>query len=811
MKIKRIRSKNIAGLGDINWTFPKGPILLLCEDKSQQKLFSTILQTLLYNRQESLSLIEQSQKGLVEVWLSGDSSHFHIHYEFSQNDDELERLPTLIDETGQTICLPETMTPGEYLFKVTLQAFLQGGTVEWPEGDYHGHLFQRVRNLHQGGDEGLSLTKVRASIAGAQKKVREQTESMALVKAEYDALRREWEIAHRQQDDERLLQIDIKNLQERETILSERMTSSANLQKRLALLSQNPDYRELRRLQADLNRLEERLRSIEVNLTAIFSESYVDGAVIESLREECLEWACLQKNVARLVAETRARAKQIDETQNFLQTSGYQGFSDDEDLLLRRTVEERDAAQEKLNKLIITKRRLNKLQFSYSQESARFENFAVMDNVTENDEIRIVQKEKHLKLWQSSKVASILDRTLRKRLGLRSIAEILSSHLLKYYKRYHVSNYQEFTSQRKAFLDQRKRVERLKRLMVRLQEEVGQEEKLCGIVNSRNDVLKRAFSAVHARDFSEWLNGWEDYRRKKQQLSLERNELHLELEQQLIEEIKLAACAEQLCKKLENWGITTTDREEALASVFKVAGQLRERDEAEREVALLSEKLYGLLGDRNMEHLTKVLEPIAELEREKHLSNEEGRVEMSGWHKEQVEIHQHLVVLKQRLQNNQKFPSLSVLEKKIEVMKRQWMAYEDLRHALDDAQALLELSWQEWQTKHEKVLSKEKQWIYDHCFSSAAPKATDREALAKRDYFSYRMAVAQLALSDNTEVPLFFSVGKIENEDQNFWGEVTEYLHKLSLSRQLIFSTTDSKLGEKLSGRGWSLFSLVND
>ena len=121
--------------------------------------------------------------------------------------------------------LPETMTLGEYLFLVTASDFSSGSVfVAWPESKENNNYLRRVRNLRQGGDEGLSLKKVRASIAGAQKRVKEQTESMMLVKAEYDALRHEWEEAHRQQEEERLLLIEIRNLQEKERILVEKIS-----------------------------------------------------------------------------------------------------------------------------------------------------------------------------------------------------------------------------------------------------------------------------------------------------------------------------------------------------------------------------------------------------------------------------------------------------------------------------------------------------------------------------------------------------------------------------------------------------------
>jgi len=802
MRIERIRIQNYANLREIDWIFPIGPVLISFEDICHQKLFHDLLLTIFYDQQEPQLLSGLSTNTLVEVWMSGEGFHNLIRHEFLQKENELKRHTTLFDETGRTVCLPEKKALGEYLFNAQFQAFLQGGTVEWPERDNQDDLIMRIGNLSQGGDEELSLRKMRATLAGAQKRVKEQSESMELIKADYDALRLEWETAHRQQEDERLLQIEMKNLQEKEAILTESIAVTTNIQLRLELLSQNPDYRELRQLQDEINRLEERWQCIEANLKAISCESSADW-IIESFREECMEWACLQKDVERLAVEAQVRSKRVGETQYFLLTSGYHEFVEDEDLKLNRIIEERDAAQDKLNKLIRTKQRLDKLKLIYSQEYALFSDLANMSDVTEDNNNWIAKKEKNIELWRSSKVCSILDRILRKLIGVKSIDEILSSRLLHYYRRYHVSDYQEFTSQLKEFRNQRKRIQKVQRQIGELQEKVNQETKLRRIVNFRDEILKQAFTAVNVADFTEWLNGWVDYQRKKNQLSLELNQLNLDLEQKLVQEKKLAEYVERMSENLKNWGIPTTDREEVLAAVLKVASQLHERDEVKRELAAFSESFDRMLGDRDMQQLSKILEPLAELERENRLSNEKRQEEMSSWDKRRLEIRRQIEDLNQRLRSKRKIPSLSVLEKKIEQKKRQWTGYEDLRHALDDAQTLLELSWQEWQMKYEKTLSEEKQWIYDQCFSSATFKFMEGETIAKRNYFSYRMAVAQLALRVNTEAPLFFSARKISNEDKYFWEDVVQYLHKLSFSRQVIFSTTDYKQFEKLSGKGW--------
>lgn len=811
MRIERIISTNLTGLGDVDLTFPVGPVLLFTENSRRQKMLVDLLLELFYDLKNPLASKAQSNKGLVEVWMTGESTSLHIWRQFIQQGDGLEQSSTLVieDETGQKVSLPETMTLGEYLFGVKLRAFRQGGFVEWPESKEDTNFSRRVRNLRQGGDEELSLTKVQASMAGAQKRVKEQTESMALVKAEYDALRREWEEAHRQQEKERLLLIEIKNLQEKEKILAERISYAAKIQERLAVLRQNLDYRELRQLQGELTQLEERCRKSESNLTALTRECQVDWAVIEGLREECMEWAGFQEQVDRLAAEAQMQVQQIHETQNLLQTSGYHGLSENEVQRLRLAEEERYAAQEELelelDNLIIVKSELEKIQIICTEEIAKLQDVAVMAGVTEAAEIKIAQRERHLAQWQSSKIGSFLDWALREQFGVKSIGERLSLRLAKYYQNYQASNYKEFTRQLKEFRDQRQRVERLQMELEPLQVKVRWEEKLRRIVNSRNKILERAFSTAKVADFPAWLNGWEDHQQQKHQLALWQDELQLKLEQQQIEENKMAASAEQLREKLGNWGTLATDRDEVLAAVMKVARQLRVKDEAEREVAMFSQKFYDLLGDRDIEHLAKILEPLAELERETRLSDQDGLVELAARQKERVEIRRQLEVVEQSLQNSRKFSSLSVLEKKIEKLKRQWMAYEDLHGALDDAEALLETSWQEWKTKCGEALKVEKQWILSQ-MSSSSDKGTIESDMVegKRDYFAYRMAIAQLALCDNPGVPLLFLVGEM-NEGQSFWEEVLGYLSKLSLSRQVILGTSDDKLLQKLAANGWRI------
>jgi hypothetical protein len=806
MRIERIRVNNLSGLEDVDLIFPAGPILFFSKNKNYYRLISSLILEIFYGQKTQLSLKDQNSKGSVEIWLAGKSSGFHVSRQFSRKTNEPERTSNLVikDKTGQSVLLPEKMTPGEYFFMAGFNVFRQGGVVEWPERKEKNSLLLRVQNIRQGGDERFSLTKVRASLTGAQKRLEEQKKSMMPVRAEYDALRSEWEAAYRRQEEDRRLLIEIKNLQEKKKITDEKITITQKIQERLALLSQNPDYRELRRLQSEINRLEERCRELAANLNKLTHESQIDWAVIESLREECLEWAFLQEKVDGLAAKVRQREKEICDMQYFLQTSGYQELPENGDQCLRLAEEESFMAQEELAELAVAKSKIAKIQEKYMEEIRHLQEFELLTKVTVADKIRVRQGERFLALWKSSKIGGFFDKVLQERLNTTSITERLSYRLNQFYQYYHISNFQEFSLKLEVMRELKKIVKSLKTESELLQERVRREDELHGIVNSRNQILKQAFEAVQAADFPAWLNGWEDYKQKEYLLAVRLDELKLDLEQLKIEEYRMTVCAEQLREKLGNWETTATNRDEVLVAVMRVAGQLRAKEEAEREAVLFSQRFYDMLGDRDMEYLAGNLEPLADLERETLLSAEERLANLAAWHKEQLENCRFLEEAEQHLRYNREFPELSVLEKKIETVKEQLTAYEDLQRAVDDAQALLETSWQEWQTRYGKILNEETERIYQKIFSLSQHKVERYQSHAERTYLACRMAVAQLALGDNLEISLLFSVGEM-NEEQGFWEEVIGYLSKLSLSRQVIFETLDDKLSKLAAAAGWQI------
>lgn len=798
MRIERLNFIDFPGLGNIQLDFPVGPVLLILDSDSQRLIHELVLE-LLYNSKQELGSKVQSSEGSIEAWIVCENIRYYIRRDFFKQEGEQDCSSSLVikDQDGRIVSLPDSMVLGEYLFQVKLQAFRQGGVIEWPEGNERNDFLQRVQNLRQGGDEELSLDNVRAALAGAQKKVKDQKEKISLAKAEYDTLRREWESAHRLLDEERSLQIEVKNLREKQKIVQEKIDWYTKIQERLALLDQNPDYRELRKLHGELTDSKERFHALDLSLKSLTSDSQVDFSLIDNLREECREWAFLQEEVEQIAQEAKRQTWEIEEIQESLRVSGFHGLPQDEYERLLRTQEEREKAQNELDAFSTQKNDLILLQERYSNETSRLQELAVMAGVTEDDQIKIAQKELHLKQLQSSRILRRIDGLLKTGLGGKGISDKLSSQLVHYYKSFQTSNNKEFMNKLQAFRDQEMLVTKVRLELDRLQERLGLMEKLQKVVHSRNEILKTSLAKTNVEDLSAWLKGWEDYQSQTRGLTQKTVDLQERQEKLLLAEHKLAICAEQLRQRLEeNWGETTRDRDEVLAVVLKVASKLRAKEEAQNETRALSQQFQDSLGARDLDYLAKTLEPMAELERELRFSSEEREQKLVDLHNEIEETNRLLVTVEQKLKHSQQVPSLTTLEKKIEIVKQKCRAHENLLNALNEAQVLLEASWQEWQEKYSKPLNDEMTWILDH-FPTAVKNDLSE---VKRDYFSYRLAVAQLALN-GTEAPLLFSVK--EMEEDRLWHEILDFLQKLSISRQVIICTTDSISLDQLSKNGW--------
>ncbi len=571
-------------------------------------------------------------------------------------------------------------------------------TVRSPEEQRHWELVQKigVTALTQGQINGerqriSELNDVALdSLARAKKRVEEQAESMEQLKADYNVLRRDWETANRRQEEQRLLQIEIKNLKAKENHVNEKIANIIKIQERLELLHQNPDYRELRRIQGELPRLKEQSRKTKAELSAYTRNTQVDWNMIEGLRKEYLNWALLQEKINILADDIQLHTQTIYKIENDLQMSGYQELPENEDQRLLQLYNEWNAAQEELERLTPLLDEIINTEEILNKEIANL-NDTCIAGLTPEDERKISHTVQILTKWQKFRLSGFIDRSLKNQFDWSSIEDRLTSHLASYFQKYQVADYEELKSQQQTFHNQHQVVKRLQSKLVDLHIEAKRMKNLRRIAHSHNQTLQTALSKVYVSDLTEWLNGWENYNRTKSQLAEMHNELDIKTELQHGNEEKLIEYVNQLREKVKNWASPSSNIDEVLHGVILASSKLRAKEEAEKEFIALKQGYNIQLGKRDMNELVKVLEPLADLEREECQSDEERQTELLTCHQELARIKHQLSNAAETIERSQlTMGGIRDLEKKIETIKLQRQTYDELQRALDTTQELLE-------------------------------------------------------------------------------------------------------------------------
>jgi exonuclease SbcC len=754
MRIDKIGFQGHPLLGNAEWFFPGDFAVLYLEDPGLGKALCQLLQEYYDDRVSLAPADKQKSQGLAEILLSGE-------------------------QTG---------------LDMTFEAIRQSGFMVWPDANKH-ELYRRVSNLQQVGNEELSLARVRDALARAKERVEEQADGMAQVKAEYDALRRDWEEANHRQEEQRFLQIKIKNLQAEQHLLTEKIAEMEKVQQRLSILRENSDYRELRRLQGELARLEELRRDTGIRFTAVVQDKQVDWDMIEGLREECYAWALIQKEAEQGEALITRQTRAIHALQDSLTSSGYRQMPENEEQYLRSAEEELRAAQKELEGFAGLADTAKELERSLLEEKAKLKKYVLIAGVTDKDRRSLDRSYIRLKKWQDSVLGRMIDRRVIRRFGTVSIEDRLASRLTKLLQKYQAPDYQEFMQQIEAYQNQKQAVNQLQTDYNVVRKEAAREEELLRIILSRGQQLQQAFKMVNAADFSSWKNGWDEYRQKTIQIAGMLEALKVQTGQQKETEQKLQEYASQLREKLQNRISSDADIDEVLEAVLLIARELRIKEETEKEYDMLKKQYDITLNKRNLDHLSRTLEPLAELEREECLPEKERLAGLAASRQALSEKNNQLLKARKDLQDSQAVKMDPALEKKLGNVKQQWQAYQELQHTLDDTTELLEASLQKWQAENGILLKIKAQRFLSRTFSlTLSDKKEIMMAKAYPYYFAYRLALAEAALEESsTEIPLFFLSG-IMNGTEEFWKKALACLQELSRFRQVIFCTADAGL-----------------
>jgi exonuclease SbcC len=356
-----------------------------------------------------------------------------------------------------------------------------------------------------------------------------------------------------------------------------------------------------------------------------------------------------------------------------------------------------------------------------------------------------------------------------------------------------VADYAEFKRRQQEYQNRLNAAANLKSQLDNLRKQARRGKELRRLIHAREKMLEHAFERVQASDYTAWMTGWETYHQNKRRQVELQQELQFHHEQLRSQEEKVQLSADQLREKLQNWGSSVSNVDEVLGIIMMVARRLRTKEEAEKEFNSLKLSYLTQLGQRNMDQLSKELEPIEDLESEEVLPDEKRKEGMQACQKELAAVESELKTAERSLQHTRLTTSITDLEIKLETARQKWQAHEDLRRALDDTENLLETSWQKWLTDYGNMLEAEARLINGRTFAAADSEDRNGRDDMKRQYFAYRMVLLLQALGDRPDAPIVFSVD-VMKESQTFWKDILTYFLKLSRVRPVVFVTADSKL-----------------
>jgi len=740
---------------------------------------------------------ELKAKTAFTIQLSKENSIYRLSREVVYRDTQPKWLsePRLEDQEGNPVLLPEKITPSEYLLETDPGNFRPDGLMLWRE-EKNISYYRRLSNLRQTGSENLSPSKVRASLVGAMAKIMEQAGDIAALKAEYDSLKQDWEKLNQRLEQERLLQIEQKNKEISRNILIEKISALEKIEQRLNVLQKNPDYRQLREMQAELARLEEVCRKADSALAAT-QYSQADWAMVENLREECAQWARLENQSELLKKEISRLTHDAEKLCNSLSLSGYASLADNVEEKARQAEEALAAARTELLTFSALRQQILDTEADLAKAKEALQKFALFARADETEESRFIQAVQRLDKWQNSKIGVFLDRGLKSRLGLNTVKEKLAARVSAYCQKFGVRDYAEFMRLREEFLARQKVAEDLELSLSRLRKEARREQELQRIIKSHSDMLKGLYSRVGVACFSDWLDGWQEYRKNKNRLAQIEETLQQKTESAQEKAQQLAACAAQLREKLQDSLTADADLEQALEAVTQIARQLRIKDEAEKSLAELSQVYEKKLDKRDMQALASVLEPLADLEREALIPREERLANLEASRQELAAINQALA----KPSPERKIHSqMARLEKQMETLKQQWQSYNNLKLALADTMQLLDISLEDWQVNFKPELEDSAGQILNRLFSL---QLTDKKecllAEAKRYYFAYRLALSQLAVTGSPQIPLLFVYSQ-RNALPDFRQKIKTRLQELLREKKIILG---ENLGDGVLFKEW--------
>lgn len=344
----------------------------------------------------------------------------------------------------------------------------------------------------------------------------------------------------------------------------------------------------------------------------------------------------------------------------------------------------------------------------------------------------------------------------------------ISTYLENIYREFRVDGYHDLTFKLRAHADQQSRIGELEANIQALRRELllTEEERISGVLEEETQFINKILRICHCSGLGEWQSGLAHYKKIKQKLHALATEQE-DLNTQLMDISEARQSVEGVIKeKLDLIGLPGVELEQANEIYHKLTVKWMEKVRLEQEIEVLTEQFQTLLQERDMALLAQKLQPIAALEREQGIHDEDGYKNLiRGW-QEKLALTAQAITATENLSKTIPVPArtLMQIEEEIEKNEEKIQYYERVRRSLKLAQEVMQESYRELQQRlgmklHNEAAAILEEIIPERKINGKGTLASEERLLIsqapwEQAYFALKLGVSTIWQQQNGPGPL---------------------------------------------------------
>lgn len=342
MIITGLRIKNFGKFGDFSVEFGDNLNVICGDNEAGKTTIIAFIKAMLYgmsSRKRDIRVNDRlrfqpwnGEFGEGELYCKNEKGHVHLIKRKLGNDrhDSINVSDVL---TGKRISHYETASPGGVMLGLGEGAYTrtiyvpQLGCMISPDKD--DEIMSRLMNLQDTGEEQVSLQKALNSIEKERKRltIRSGSGKLDSLRDILEKLRNERRNVQKLHDENIDDQLQLNCLLSKKVELEKRINKWDEIRKNLKRRKAYLEYLELKKLQDELDALQDELQMINKQL--LCGDSGVDSQFLQEVQTSLIDWKNKDKQLKDLQKEIKEKSGELENTAAIL--NEFSGFNDIED------------------------------------------------------------------------------------------------------------------------------------------------------------------------------------------------------------------------------------------------------------------------------------------------------------------------------------------------------------------------------------------------------------------------------------------------------------------------------------------------